>query len=117
MKKYLAQLFVNAIAVYLIGMLLPGAVVESYWAAIWVAFWLSLLNALIRPVLVLLTLPITILTLGLFLLFINAIILEIADYLIAGFYVSSIIVALIFSLLLSVVQSFLHSLFGLEEVN
>ncbi|MGY6647180.1 phage holin family protein [Wenyingzhuangia sp. IMCC45574] len=115
MKKYLAQLLVNAIAVYVIATFLPGAIIHSYGAAVLVAFWLSLLNVLVRPILVLFTLPITILTLGFFLLVINAIIISIADSLIAGFYVTNIFIALIFSLLLSVVQSFLHSLFGIDD--
>lgn len=115
MRKYLAQLLVNAIAVYFIAKILPGAMVHSYGSAVLVAFWLSLLNVLVRPVLVLFTLPITILTLGLFLLFINAIILNIADAMISNFYVNGIITSLIFSLLLSVVQSVLHSLFGIDD--
>lgn len=115
MKKYIAQLLVNAIAVYVIAKILPGALIGSYGAAIMVSFWLSLLNVLIRPILVLFTLPITLLTLGLFLLFINAIILSIADAMIANFYVSGILASLIFSFLLSIVQSLLHSLFGIDD--
>ncbi|MDO6736953.1 phage holin family protein [Wenyingzhuangia sp. 2_MG-2023] len=115
MRNYIVQILVNAIAVFLIAKFLPGAGVEGFVTAVWVAFWLSVLNLLVKPILVILTLPITILTLGLFLLIVNAIIISIADSLIGGFYVNGIFVALIFSLLLSVVQSFLHSLFGLKE--
>ncbi|CAH8282281.1 conserved hypothetical protein [Mariniflexile fucanivorans] len=65
---------------------------------------------MVKPILVILTLPITVVTLGLFLLIINALIILLADKLIEGFSVSSIWTAILFSILLSILQSFLHSL-------
>ncbi|WP_010136678.1 phage holin family protein [Ochrovirga pacifica] len=115
MKKYIVQLLVNAIAVYVIAAILPGAYVSSYWIAILVAFGLSLLNLVVKPLLVIFTLPITLLTLGLFLLVINAIIIKMADGLITGFDVHGFFTALFFSLLLSFLQSLLHGMFGLKE--
>jgi len=98
------------VAVVILSKILPGVGVDTYLTAIIVAVVLSLLNFLVRPILIVLTLPITVLTLGLFLLFINAIIILLADYFIAGFSVSNIWWALLFSLLLSVLQSLLFSL-------
>ena len=113
--KQIVQLLVNALAVVLIANLLPGVAVASLGTAVWVALILSVLNLLVKPILIVLTLPITVLTLGLFLLIINAIIISMADALISGFTVNGIGIAILFSLLLSVLQSVLSALFGLKE--
>ena len=113
--KQIVQLLVNALAVVLIANLLPGVAVASLGTAVWVALILSILNLLVKPILIVLTLPITVLTLGLFLLIINAIIISMADALISGFTVNGIGIAILFSLLLSVLQSVLSALFGLKE--
>ncbi|NIJ44964.1 putative membrane protein [Wenyingzhuangia heitensis] len=113
--NYIIQLLVSALAVIIIANFLPGVQVDNISTAIWVALVLSVLNLLVKPILVILTLPITIFTLGIFLLVINAIIINMAAYLTSGFSVSSLWVALLFSLLLSVLQSLLSSLFGLEK--
>jgi len=89
---------------------LPNVSVDSYFTAVIVAIVLSLLNFIVKPILVILTLPVTILTLGLFLLIINAIIILLADNLIEGFSVDGIWWALLFSLLLSFLQSILFSI-------
>jgi len=108
--KLLLRLLLTAVAVVILAKLLPGVTVDSYWTAIIVAIVLSLLNFIVKPILVLLTLPVTILTLGLFLLIINAIIIFMADGFIDGFGVSGWFMAIIFSLLLSLVQSLLFSI-------
>ncbi len=108
--KFLLRLLLSALAVVILSKVLPGVGVDSYLTAIIVAVVLSLLNFLVKPLLVILTLPITIITLGIFLLFINAIIILLADYFIAGFSVSNIWWAILFSLLLSFMQSILFSL-------
>ncbi|TXN37010.1 phage holin family protein [Flagellimonas hymeniacidonis] len=108
--KLILKLLLNALAVVILSYILPGVGVDSITTAILVALVLSILNFLVKPILVILTLPITILTLGLFLLIINAIIILIAAHFISGFQVSSIWWALIFSLLLSFLQSILHSI-------
>lgn len=108
--KFLLRMLLSALAVVILSKVLPGVGVDSYVTAIIVALVLSLLNFLVRPLLVVLTLPITIITLGIFLLFINAIIILLADYFIAGFSVQNIWWALLFSLLLSFLQSILFSL-------
>ncbi|NJB83309.1 phage holin family protein [Wenyingzhuangia aestuarii] len=113
--NYIVQLLVNALAVIIIANFLPGVEVDSMSTAVWVALVLSILNLFVKPVLVLLTLPITVFTLGIFLLVINAIIINMAAYLTSGFSVSSLWVALLFSLLLSILESILSSVFGLEK--
>ena len=106
----LIKLLLNAVAVFVIAHFLNGVSVNSYSTALIVAVVLSVLNLLVKPILVILTLPITIITLGLFLLIVNALIILLADYLIDGFSVSSIWIAILFSILLSVLQSILHTL-------
>jgi putative membrane protein len=108
--KLILRILLTALAVVILAKILPGIDVESYTTAIIVAVVLGLLNILVRPVLVLLTLPVTIITFGLFLLIINALIILLADRLIDGFQVGSIWWALLFSLLLSFLQSILFSL-------
>lgn len=100
----------SALAVVVLSKILPHVYVDTYITAIIVAIALSLLNFIVRPILVILTLPVTIITFGLFLLIINAIIIFLADHFIAGFTVDGILWAIIFSLLLSGLQSILFSL-------
>ncbi len=106
----LLRILLSALAVVVLAKILPGVGVDSYWTAILVAVVLSLLNFIVKPILIILTLPVTILTLGLFLLIINALIILLADYLVAGFSVNGIWWALLFSVLLSFLQSILYSL-------
>jgi putative membrane protein len=107
--KLILRILLSALAVVILSKILPGVGVDSYWTAILVAVVLSLLNFIVKPILVILTLPVTILTLGLFLLIVNAIIILLADSLVGGFQVDGIWWALLFSLLLSVLQSVLYS--------
>ncbi|MCP4053883.1 phage holin family protein [Mesoflavibacter sp. SCSIO 43206] len=104
------RLLLNAVAVFVLAHILNGVSVDSYITAIIVALVLAVLNLLVKPILVLLTLPATILTLGLFLFVINGLIILLADKFIDGFAVSSIWTAILFSVLLSILQWFLQSL-------
>lgn len=108
--KTIIKLLLTAVAVVVLAKLLSGVEVDGYVSAIIVAVVIALLRFTVKPVLIILTLPVTILTLGLFLLIINAIIILMADYFVGGFSVVNIWWALIFSLLLSIFQSILHSL-------
>ena len=103
------KVLLTAVAVVILAKVLPGVTIDGYVSAIIVAIVLGLLRLIVKPILIILTLPVTILTLGLFLLFINAFIIMLADYFIGGFAVNSIWWALLFSLLLSILQSILHS--------
>jgi putative membrane protein len=109
------RLLLNALAVFILAYVLNGVSVDGYTSAIIVAIVLSILNVLVKPILVLLTLPVTILTLGLFLLVINALMILLADKLIDGFGVASFWTAVLFSILLSILQSVLQSLFKDSE--
>ncbi|TXE06330.1 phage holin family protein [Seonamhaeicola algicola] len=108
--KLIIKLLLNALAVFVLAHVFTGVEVNNYVTALIVAVVLSVLNLFVKPILVILTLPITIVTLGLFLLVINAFIILLADNLIDGFSVSSIWTAILFSILLSILQSILHSL-------
>jgi len=107
--KLIIRILLSALAVVILANILPGVGVDSYTTAIIVAIVLGLLNFIIKPILVILTLPITILTLGLFLLIINALIILLADKFVSGFTVASIWWALLFSLLLTFLESIFFS--------
>ena len=108
--EFLKNIFITAIAVFILAYLLPGITVTSFLYALVVALVLGLLQAIVKPILVLLTLPATILTMGLFLFVINACIVLLADYFLANFSVDGFWFALLFSILLSVLQSLLFSI-------
>lgn len=106
----LLKILLTAVAVMILAYILPGVEVASYWSAVIVAVVLALLRLIVKPILVFLTFPITIVTLGLFLLVINAAIILMADYFIGGFAVRNFWWALAFSVLLSILQSILFSI-------
>ena len=115
MQKWLAHVLVSSIAVLLTAAILPGVEELRIWDAIIVALVLSFLNAFLKPILVLLTIPATLVTLGLFLLVINACIILVADALLSDFEVRNFWWALLFSLILSIVNSVLARIFGTAE--
>ncbi len=108
---FLVKLLVNALAVIISAYLIPGVGVDGILTALIVALVLGILNTFVKPILVILTLPITILTLGLFYLVLNVIIIYIADYFIGGFDVAGFLPALFFSIVLAVVGWILDSIF------
>lgn len=111
----LIRLIITTILVVVIANFLPGITVQDYKSALWVALVLGLLNAFLKPLLILLTLPATILTLGLFLLVINAIVILVGDYFVDGFIVNGFWNAFIFSILLSLSQSVMNGIFISEK--
>jgi len=106
------RFLLSGLAVLLTSYLLPGVDVEHFGYALLVAAALSIANALIRPILVILTIPITIVTLGLFLLAIHAVIILLVDYFVPGFEVRGFWWALAFSLILSVFNSMFQDFTG-----
>lgn len=114
MKTFL-KLILTALAVVVLANILPGVTVDGYGTALIVAVVIAILNMFVRPLLIFFTLPATIVTLGLFLFVINAIIILLADKLVNGFAVSGFFVALIFSVLLSIFRSALFSLLKEDE--
>ena len=114
MKTFL-KILLTALAVVVLANILNGITVTGYATAIIVAVVISLLNMFVRPLLVFFTLPATIVSLGLFLFVINAVIVLLADKLIDGFAVSDFFTALLFSVLLSIFRSALFSLLKEEK--
>ena len=105
------RFLLSGLAVLLTAYLLPGVDVTHYGYALLVAAVISIANVIVKPILVLFTIPITILTLGLFLLVINALIILLVDYLITpGFEVNGFWWALAFSLILSIFNSLFSDL-------
>lgn len=111
----LIKLLITTVLVVVIGHFLPGISVDSFTTALVVAVVLALLNTFLKPVLVFLTIPATIITLGLFLLVINAAIVLIGDYFVNGFHVSGFWSAFFFSILLTFSQSILNGIFVDEK--
>jgi putative membrane protein len=108
MAKIFAHVVVTAFALILVAEFIPGIQVDSVVTALLAAFMLGILNVLVRPVLVILTLPITLVTLGLFVFVINAFIFWFVASFIDGFTVNGFFPALIGSLIVSLVSSFLY---------
>jgi putative membrane protein len=111
----LIRTLLSAIAVVVLANILNGVFVDSYVTAVIVAVVLAVLNLFIKPILILLTLPVTVITFGIFLLFINAFIILLANSLVPGFRVDGVWSAILFSILLSISESLLFSLFKTEE--
>ncbi len=101
---FLLRWFTNALVIMLITYLVPGIHVASFWAALLVALALGILNAVVRPILVILTLPISLVTLGLFTLVINALLFWFTSTVIKGFSVDSFGAAFLGALLLWLVS-------------
>lgn len=109
----LVSWFLNAIAIIITAFLLPGVhVINGFMTALWVALVLGIINAFIKPILILLTLPINILTLGLFTLVINALLIMLASSIVPGFRIDSFGWAILFAIVLSIVNSLLYRLFS-----
>lgn len=104
------RLLLNGLAVVLTAYLLPGVSVADYGTALIVALVLAIVNVFLKPILVVLTIPITIVTLGLFLLVINAALILFVDSLVSGFEVRGFWWALLFSLILSIFNSLFNDL-------
>jgi putative membrane protein len=100
----------NAVALLVVAYILPGIAVASFWSAMWAALVLGLINMLVKPLFVLLTLPITIVTVGLFLFVINALMFWLAGSLFKGFRVDGFWWAVGGALLYSLISSFLTNL-------
>ena len=108
MEKWLIKILVCAVNVFILAYILPGIEITDMLTALFVAAVLSLLDGFVKPLLILLTLPATLLTLGLFLFVINACIILIDAHFVHGFKVESFWHAMLFSILLSFFNSFVH---------
>jgi len=102
------RILITAVVAFALSAVLHGIHFHNFWSAVVLSLVLAVLNFLLKPILVILTLPVTILTFGLFLFVINAIIVLVAGDLVSGFSVDGFGWALLFSLLLSLLTSFLY---------
>ena len=101
---FLIRVLINALAIYFTAAIVPGLILRSLMAALGAGLVLGLVNAVVRPILILLTLPFTILTLGLFLFVLNGLCLWLTSWLVKGFEVHSFWAAVFGSILVSVVS-------------
>jgi putative membrane protein len=109
--RWIINLLITAVVVYVLSILLkPHVTIDTFSTAIIFALVLAVLNAIVKPLLIILTLPLTIITLGLFLLVINVLIILLADKFVSGIKIDGFLWAFIFGLLLSVVSTILQKL-------
>ena len=107
-RSLITRLIISSLAVFVAGWLLPGIQIDDFTSAIGIAIVLALLNSTLKPLLILITIPITIFSFGLFLLIINAIIIGIADQWIEGLHVKNTWTAILFSFLISTISSWMY---------
>ena len=100
----------SALAVIITAYIVPGILIAGFWSALLVALFLGIVNAVIKPILIVFTLPINILSLGLFTFVINALMVLLTSSMVKGFNVNGFLSALVFSLVLSLVSYVLDSL-------
>lgn len=105
---FLLKVLVSSFAVVIAEYLLPGVIIDKFTTALLVALVLAVLNAFLKPIVILLTIPFTILSFGLFLLVINAFMILIAAHFVNGFTVESFWWAFFFSIILSIVTAILE---------
>lgn len=121
--RLLIKIFLSGVAAFLTGMLLHPNVRIGYGdkpdflLSLFLAIVLSFLNTFLKPLLLILTIPITVFTFGIFLLFINAIILYIATLMLPEFQIDSLWWAILFSFILSIITSLLESILGTKKRN
>ena len=109
--RWIINLLITAVVVYVLSKLLePHVVINSFTTAVIFALVLAVLNAIVKPLLIILTLPLTIITLGLFLLVINVLIILLADKFVSGINIDGFLWAFIFGLLLSILSTVLQKL-------
>ncbi len=109
--RFIIRLLITAAVAYGLSMVLsPHIIIDSYVTALIFSLILAFLNAILKPVLILLTLPITILTLGIFLIVLNVLMVMIAGKLVNGIHIAGFLWAFIFAILLSLIASALNNL-------
>lgn len=105
--NFILRLLVTALVAFALAQLLKGIHVDTYWTALVFALVLAILNVLVKPILIILTLPLTIVTLGLFLFVVNTLVVLLASRFVDGFKIDNFWWGLLFALLLSLVTSVL----------
>lgn len=117
MKKNSIKLLVLTVAIFIAQMILPGVDVKNIWVAMILAFVISLLNRFVKPIIKIISLPFTILTLGLFLFIINGIIVSLAEFILPDdwFKLSSFFIGIVFSLSISILASIIEWILGIKK--
>lgn len=115
--NFIIRLIISTLAVLVTAYILPGVHLDSFTTAIILAIVLGCLNVIVKPILILFTLPVVLFTFGLFLIVINTLIILFADHLISGFSVDGFWTALFFSIVLWIVTSILNSIKQKDEEN
>lgn len=108
--KIIISLLVNALALIITAKIVPGFAIDGFWAAVFAAIILGVLNTFIRPILIILTAPINILTLGLFTFVVNAVVLRLTELLVPGLVIQGWITAILAAIVLAVVSTALSML-------
>jgi putative membrane protein len=112
MMQFIVTLIVTAISMIITSRIIPGIIISTFQAALIGAFIFGLVNAIVKPLLILFTLPATILSLGLFLFIVNALCFWLVAYFTPDFKVNSFFDALFGSILVSLISGFLSNFFG-----
>jgi putative membrane protein len=112
MRGFLLRLLVSALALWVASSIVPGVEIEGGWTLVFAAFWLGIVNAVVRPLAVIFTLPLTLLTLGLFLFVVNAAMFGLTAALLEGFRVSGFFPAVFGALVVSIVSWLASSFIG-----
>lgn len=108
--RFIIKIVGATVAVFVSAYIIPGVSVDTYVTALVVAIVLGFLNTFVKPIIVILTLPVTILTLGIFYLLINALMVIITASIVKGFQVDGVLTALLFGISVSIINSFLNIL-------
>ena len=103
----LVNLLINTISIFAVAYILSGIQIDTFMTALIVAVVMAVLNVTLKPLLILITIPLTVITFGLFLLVVNVLVLYAAEFLIDGFHIAGFWWALAFSILVSLVNSIL----------
>ena len=112
MRGFFIRAAIVGLGLWVASRLIPGIEIRDAASLLWAAILLAIVNAIVRPVLVLLTLPITLLTLGLFLLVINGLMVELVSALLTGFYVAGLGSAILCALIVTLTSGVVNSVIG-----
>jgi len=115
MTRLILKWVLNSFALYFVMKIIPGIQIDRFQDLLIAALVIGLLNAFLRPIIILLTLPVTLLTLGLFTLVINGLMFYLASWLVSGFQVTGFGAAFLAALLFSIFSFVLNMLFGAKE--
>ncbi len=113
--KWILRLLISTLAILAASYLITGIKISDFKTALIVAVVLAVLNTLVKPILILFTIPVTIFTLGLFLLVINGAIIMIASYAVEGFKVDTLFNAILFSIIVWIINMVLQAVFNTKK--